>query len=376
MTRHHSNVMKRRAALAAILALASFTTCLAALWLGERASRDVSRPQARAAQLVEPYLGQLGDATSASDRQSIVESIVHKSGEVVAAVVVRPDFTIEAAYPGRTDLVGKSVKSKADEDANVSGGAAPSGNDEQATTPPESGLNPPANVRPDPSEPAKAQRDGKSELTTGKGAWMLARSPQRGWESSGGPPERLIADRVQGLMEDAPSIGTSAPLIAPIQERLLTSKGELAGWLLALPRWPGDRRNFLEAAAPIFGLGAFFSFVLYSLMLPWWVYLDARPRTTKAVPLALFVFLTNFLGWLTYLVIRPESDRLCPSCDSPLDPGYRLCPMCGWSGASRCHQCGRPARPDWRFCPYCEAARPDVELANLARPGDVGKGWG
>ena len=73
----------------------------------------------------------------------------------------------------------------------------------------------------------------------------------------------------------------------------------------------------------------------------------------------------------------PErKDRLCPGCDSHLDPGFRLCPVCGWSATLRCHQCGRPARSDWRFCPYCEAARPDVELAGGFRPtGEPGKTW-
>ena len=114
---------------------------------------------------------------------------------------------------------------------------------------------------------------------------------------------------------------------------------------------------------PVSVLGSLLAFLLYWCMLPWWVYLDARLRTEKAAPLALFVFLTNFLGWLTYLVIRPESDRLCPACISLLEPGFRCCPHCGWSSASRCRQCGRAQQSDWRFCPYCEAARPEVGVA-------------
>jgi RNA polymerase subunit RPABC4/transcription elongation factor Spt4 len=105
--------------------------------------------------------------------------------------------------------------------------------------------------------------------------------------------------------------------------------------------------------------GALVSFAVYWLMLPWWVYLDARWRTAKAAPLAVFVFLTNFLGWLTYLVIRPEVNQICPVCVTILEPSFRACPHCGWSRAIRCRHCGRALRSDWRFCPYCEAARTD-----------------
>jgi Double zinc ribbon len=178
-------------------------------------------------------------------------------------------------------------------------------------------------------------------------------------------------------MLESPAIGQSLYRTRLLQETLTNSRGVDVGWLFVLPRFDESGHRLAEVLLPLFIIGASFSFMLYSFMLPWWVYLDARTRTTKAVPLALFVFLTNFFGWLTYLVIRPESDRLCPGCDSHLDPGFRLCPVCGWSATLRCHQCGRPARADWRYCPYCETARPDVDLsAGLHRdPTEPGKSW-
>jgi RNA polymerase subunit RPABC4/transcription elongation factor Spt4 len=94
-------------------------------------------------------------------------------------------------------------------------------------------------------------------------------------------------------------------------------------------------------------------------MLPLWVLLDARTRTERAMPLAVFVLLTNFVGWLTYLVIRPESNRVCPNCIMFMEPGFRICPTCGWNGDVRCRHCRRPLRSHWRFCPYCEAPRPE-----------------
>jgi RNA polymerase subunit RPABC4/transcription elongation factor Spt4 len=180
--------------------------------------------------------------------------------------------------------------------------------------------------------------------------------------------ERLRTLMVQPRPPDAPG-WTPRMLVEPIYNR--QDPSILIGRLFVLPQW---NESALASAAfhmdPFFVIGAVLSLVLYWLMLPWWVYLDARPRTEKAVPLAIFVLLTNFLGWLTYLVIRPEADRICPVCVTLLEPGFRLCPHCGWSGALRCRQCGRGVRSDWRFCPYCEMPRTEVDQAStqLAAP--------
>ena len=140
---------------------------------------------------------------------------------------------------------------------------------------------------------------------------------------------------------------------------VLHTAGVYQLWVLPRPNHPA----YAFAAyflGPASRTGALVSFAVYWLMLPWWVYLDARWRTAKAAPLAVFVFLTNFLGWLTYLVIRPEVNQICPVCVTVLEPSFRACPHCGWSRAIRCRQCGRALRSDWRFCPYCEAARTDA----------------
>jgi hypothetical protein len=175
------------------------------------------------------------------------------------------------------------------------------------------------------------------------------------------PASWYVERRLPAMLRESGALD-SGMAITLLRDTLVDDRGNDVGWLYVVPRPEHGSAFAEEVLVPLFGVGLGLSPMLYSFMLPLWVYLDARGRTTKAVPLALFVWMTNFIGWLTYLVIRPDADRLCPGCDSTLDPGFRVCPMCGWTGSARCHSCGRPARPDWRFCPYCEAARPDVEL--------------
>jgi hypothetical protein len=148
------------------------------------------------------------------------------------------------------------------------------------------------------------------------------------------------------------------PRSASLRERNGQDWGRL--YYIARPNW--QRYGLGHSLVFLSGAGAALSALFYWLLLPWWVYLDARGRTTRAVPLALFVGLTNFLGWLTYLVIRPDGEQCCPVCALPMLSEYRLCPRCGYTESTRCPQCRRPARPDWRFCPYCETPRADGQL--------------
>src|SRR5207253_3912026 len=159
--------------------------------------------------------------------------------------------------------------------------------------------------------------------------------------------ERLRGVMLQPRPADAPG-WAPAIQVEPIYNR--QDPSILIGRLFVLPQWNESTLAFAAFnMGPILSIGAILSLFLYWLILPWWVFLDARPRTEKAAPLAVFVLLTNFLGWLTYLVIRPEAERLCPICRELMQPSFRCCPRCGRSSQTRCRQCGRPARSDWRF---------------------------
>jgi len=54
-------------------------------------------------------------------------------------------------------------------------------------------------------------------------------------------------------------------------------------------------------------------------------------------------------------------EHLCPNCQNPVEPGWRVCPQCGFTKTDdtaktiRCKVCGRRARPNFLVCPHCGA---------------------
>jgi len=92
------------------------------------------------------------------------------------------------------------------------------------------------------------------------------------------------------------------------------------------------------------------------VLLPTWVYVDARERGVRRAPL--FAFLTvisSLVGLLVYLIARPEDlKRLtCPGCAREVNGGA-FCPHCGRDLSSAiCSACRYPLKPDWAFCPAC-----------------------
>jgi double zinc ribbon protein len=336
-----STTLKRRAAVGVILALLSFMGCLAGVLMANRMEEAALRPEVNLQPIVQ-RLQQFSASYFPNSPfrfypQALQETVSGRS-DIVAAAVVSDYGTILATYPEDQSLVGQTV------------------------TPPPPGKHYPVPGitadQPTPDgwylylRPGDAANDGPIDPTSGPAGHrpMSLDDP-------------LVETRFRLLIARIPAVGSELPAGHLITTTL---PDHLLGGADALLVLPYPHRAAYELATyylrPAFIIGALVSLVLYCLMLPWWTYLDARPRTEKAAPLAVFVLLTNFLGWLTYLVIRPEADRLCPVCVSLMDPGYRCCPHCGWSSKARCRQCGRPARSDWRFCPYCEAPCPSIEL--------------
>ena len=124
----------------------------------------------------------------------------------------------------------------------------------------------------------------------------------------------------------------------------------------------------LEAAfnlsAGLMAASALFLWVL----LPSWVYVDARERGVRRAPL--FAFLTvisSFVGLVVYLLARPEDlKRLtCPGCAREVNGGA-FCPHCGRDLSSAiCSACRYPLKPDWAFCPSC---RTEIKPQVLGTP--------
>ncbi len=406
MNRRQSDKMKRRAALATFVSLLVFAVSFAGMMISQHPFNRGERMDA-AQQAASSYVLRLGAARSAADQQQILRSLVAPGGPVHGAIVVNTEREIVAANPDQKRLVGKSLATpsrpapvtpepeNAESEPPATGVSATEGSETEATasegTASREETEKPAEApsAPDDLTLSLAPPEARREVARARAAAERARLAAAAAETRA----RRAEERAQARVRDAArrqearlerAIREQEESHQSLEERfrevlrdlpddewngntlhrmpLTNERGQEAGWLLIEPRSITHHNDLSEALTPLFGMGMGFSWMIYAFMLPWWVYLDARARTTKAVPLALFVFFTNFIGWLTYLVIRPESERLCPGCDSSLDPGFRLCPVCGWSDSLRCHQCHRPARPDWRYCPYCEAVRPDLQL--------------
>lgn len=98
--------------------------------------------------------------------------------------------------------------------------------------------------------------------------------------------------------------------------------------------------------------------LLYWLLLPVWVFLDARRRQTQPLPWALLVLLTNVVGLIVYWIVQSQNGKTqpasaCPACGKAVKKGYPYCPWCAVPLVKACKQCGKPLEPGWTACPWC-----------------------
>jgi hypothetical protein len=142
----------------------------------------------------------------------------------------------------------------------------------------------------------------------------------------------------------------------------LKAKDGTALGSLYLKRTPvRDRSHYqtptmLEAVMGVAGGVAAASFVFLWVLLPTWVFVDARERGVRRAPLFAFLsVISSLVGLVVYLIARPENPpRLgCPGCAKEVNGGA-FCPHCGRDlSASFCPACRYPLKPDWAFCPAC-----------------------
>lgn len=103
-----------------------------------------------------------------------------------------------------------------------------------------------------------------------------------------------------------------------------------------------------------------------------WVYTDAERKGMSGILWALLVFVGNIVGLIIYLIVRsgaaspataPSSaTNSCPSCKSPVQADFKLCPNCGTNLKEACPKCKKNVQPNWNVCPYCgEALRAGSE---------------
>jgi Double zinc ribbon len=116
---------------------------------------------------------------------------------------------------------------------------------------------------------------------------------------------------------------------------------------------PDERVEALLVGSAVVGA---LSFVFLWVLLPTWVYVDARERGVRRAPLFAFLtVLSSLVGLVVYLIARPEDGRTlaCPGCAREVNGGA-FCPHCGRDlSSSFCPACRYPLKPDWVFCPAC-----------------------
>jgi hypothetical protein len=136
-------------------------------------------------------------------------------------------------------------------------------------------------------------------------------------------------------------------------------------------RYRADER--VQALLVVSAVVAAASFAFLWVLLPTWVYVDARERGVRRAPLFAFLtVLSSLVGLVVYLIARPEDGRTlaCPGCAREVNGGA-FCPHCGRDlSSSFCPACRYPLKPDWAFCPAC---RTEIKAAGagapLAEPG-------
>jgi hypothetical protein len=141
---------------------------------------------------------------------------------------------------------------------------------------------------------------------------------------------------------------------------------------LYLKRAPAPERHReeepAEFVAAVGGATAVFSLVFLWILLPTWVYVDARERGVRRAPL--FAFLTVLsgpVGLIVYLIARPEErpTLTCPGCAREVADGA-FCPHCGRDlSRAICPTCRYPLQAEWAYCPSC---RTEVRAQPTASP--------
>jgi predicted RNA-binding Zn-ribbon protein involved in translation (DUF1610 family) len=128
--------------------------------------------------------------------------------------------------------------------------------------------------------------------------------------------------------------------------------------------------------------------VILWLASAWWVWRDARARTTDAIApylaagAVLLVTPVLFpLAVAVYRLVRPPltvaaatsaelqlamleeeaAQSVCAACGLSVEDEWVACPACGSPLAVRCDACGRPLELDWAICAWCAAEVPWVD---------------
>jgi len=178
------------------------------------------------------------------------------------------------------------------------------------------------------------------------------------------------ADPVLDLLKPGPHWYDEKPYEYLFTKPVTNTSGQIIGELylkiddeknssIYRSRFSHEMNDLYSVLNPVIGFFIFISAVLLWLLLPSWVYIDARERDVKYPILWVVITVVSTVwGFAIYLIIRPTKTKtlLCPECKNELNGIKAFCPHCGLDLSNiLCPECQYPLKPEWAFCPSCRA---------------------
>lgn len=127
-----------------------------------------------------------------------------------------------------------------------------------------------------------------------------------------------------------------------------------------------------------------YSYFAFWIVVVGWVWVDSGERSTNTASRVLSVILVgllNILGLIIYMLLRPrqtiqelywldlerrylkyETNELgdCPNCSTSLQPGFNVCPNCGYQIKKQCSRCNVWVDKSYAYCPFCSSGFANV----------------
>jgi hypothetical protein len=164
----------------------------------------------------------------------------------------------------------------------------------------------------------------------------------------------FIGKEGEGFRQEGRRFGRGArpnfgPGTALPQDQPGTANQPEALLLIAMQR-PGV--TVWKVANAVLGAVAMIGFVVYWLSIAWWVFADARRRSSKAFAWGILALLTNLVGAAVYLIARREQ-RTCNGCGANVERSFNNCPHCGHALKRNCVNCSQSLKQGWTYCANC-----------------------
>ena len=102
------------------------------------------------------------------------------------------------------------------------------------------------------------------------------------------------------------------------------------------------------------------STVIFWLFLTLWIFSDARKKKLQPLPWTALVLITNIIGLIVYLTVRPKYIK-CISCGKEIPKTFASCPYCGSLEKEKCRGCGKVLESEFTHCPSCGRSKSEDE---------------